>query len=204
MFIADNSIVAFKKDIARLNQIDSTAQALSMATYNQLSSNSGDKDYSLFGRKLEKQVKNLEMIEKDVIAELKRIDIRIRHYEDKHNGSKAEIDLRNYKGTLIKTRIDIVKTIIDTEAKIEKGRIDIIKVSSDVMNQNTPMSRRISTPDNFMSSIFSKSGPQNVDPISIPEPSMSYLEQPAESTIESINVKNPTPVPITINQKEHL
>ena len=64
MFIADNSIVAFKKDIARMNQIDSTAQALSMATYNQLSSNSGDKDYSLFGRKLEKQVKNLEMIEK--------------------------------------------------------------------------------------------------------------------------------------------
>ena len=204
MFIADNSIHAFKKDIARIHQIDSTAQALSMATYNQLSTYSGDKDYSLFGRKLEKQVKNLEMIEKDVIAELKRIDIRIRHYEDKHNGSKAEIDLRNYKGTLIKTRIDIVKTIIDTEAKIEKGRIDIIKVSSDVVNQVTPNPDRISTPDSFMANMFSKSNFQNIDPIAITTPKTVYLEQPNNSTIETMAVKSPVQEPITINQKEHL
>ena len=58
MFIADNSIYAFKKDIARLGQIDSTAQALSMATYAQTSNGYGvDNDYSLFGRKLEKQIR---------------------------------------------------------------------------------------------------------------------------------------------------
>ena len=205
MFIADNSIYAFKKDIARLGQIDSTAQALSMATYAQTSNGYGvEKDYSLFGRKLEKQIRNLESLQKDVTAELKKLDSRIRYYEDKHNGMKAEIDLKNYKGSLIKTQIDIIKSIIDTEVKIEKGRIDIIKVSSDVVNQNTPgTGNKISTPDNFMASMFSPGSSVNNDPMGI-TPRNVMLAEPVPY-IETIPQPQPiAPQPVVINQKEYL
>lgn len=206
MFIADNSVHAFEKDMRRISQIDSTAQALSMSTYAQVSNGYGvDRDYSLFGRKLEKQIKNLESLQKDVTAELKKLDNRIRYYEDKHNGSKAEIDLKNYKGTLLKTQIDIIKTIIDTEVKIEKGRLDIIKVSSDVINQNTQgTGNKISTPDNFMANMFSPGMAVNNDPMSITS-NQSMLAEPI-SHVETVSIpKQPVmPEPIMINQKEHL
>lgn len=206
MFIADNSVHAFEKDMRRISQIDSTAQALSMSTYAQVSNGYGvDRDYSLFGRKLEKQIKNLESLQKDVTAELKKLDNRIRYYEDKHNGSKAEIDLKNYKGTLLKTQIDIIKTIIDTEVKIEKGRLDIIKVSSDVINQNTQgTGNKISTPDNFMANMFSPGMAVNNDPMSITS-NHSMLAEPI-SHVETVSIpKQPVmPEPIMINQKEHL
>lgn len=206
MFIADNSVHAFEKDMRRISQIDSTAQALSMSTYAQVSNGYGvDKDYSLFGRKLEKQIKNLESLQKDVTAELKKLDNRIRYYEDKHNGSKAEIDLKNYKGTLLKTQIDIIKTIIDTEVKIEKGRLDIIKVSSDVINQNTPgTGNKISTPDNFMANMFSPGVAVNNDPMSITS-NQAMLAGPV-SHIETVSIpKQPVmPEPVMINQKEYL
>ena len=206
MFIADNSVHAFEKDMRRISQIDSTAQALSMSTYAQVSNGYGvDRDYSLFGRKLEKQIKNLESLQKDVTAELKKLDNRIRYYEDKHNGSKAEIDLKNYKGTLLKTQIDIIKTIIDTEVKIEKGRLDIIKVSSDVINQNTQVTgNKISTPDNFMANMFSPGMTVNNDPMSITS-NQSMLAEPI-SHVETVSIpKQPVmPEPIMINQKEHL
>ena len=206
MFIADNSVHAFEKDMRRISQIDSTAQALSMSTYAQVSNGYGvDRDYSLFGRKLEKQIKNLESLQKDVTAELKKLDNRIRYYEDKHNGSKAEIDLKNYKGTLLKTQIDIIKTIIDTEVKIEKGRLDIIKVSSDVINQNTQgTGNKISTPDNFMANMFSPGMTVNNDPMSITS-NQSMLAEPI-SHVETVSIpKQPVmPEPIMINQKEHL
>lgn len=206
MFIADNSVHAFEKDMRRISQIDSTAQALSMSTYAQVSNGYGvDRDYSLFGRKLEKQIKNLESLQKDVTAELKKLDNRIRYYEDKHNGSKAEIDLKNYKGTLLKTQIDIIKTIIDTEVKIEKGRLDIIKVSSDVINQNTQgTGNKISTPDNFMANMFSPGVAVNNDPMSITS-NQSMLAEPI-SHVETVSIpKQPVmPEPIMINQKEHL
>ena len=206
MFIADNSVHAFEKDMRRISQIDSTAQALSMSTYAQVSNGYGvDRDYSLFGRKLEKQIKNLESLQKDVTAELKKLDNRIRYYEDKHNGSKAEIDFKNYKGTLLKTQIDIIKTIIDTEVKIEKGRLDIIKVSSDVINQNTQgTGNKISTPDNFMANMFSPGMTVNNDPMSITS-NQSMLAEPI-SHVETVSIpKQPVmPEPIMINQKEHL
>jgi hypothetical protein len=117
---------------------------------------------------------------------------------------KAEIDLKNYKGSLIKTQIDIIKSIIDTEVKIEKGRIDIIKVSSDVVNQNTPgTGNKISTPDNFMASMFSPGSSVNNDPMGI-TPRNEMLAEPVPY-IETIPQPQPiAPQPVVINQKEYL
>ena len=146
----------------------------------------------------------MESLQKDVTAELKKLDSRIRYYEDKHNGMKAEIDLKNYKGSLIKTQIDIIKSIIDTEVKIEKGRLDIIKVSSDVVNQNTPgTGNKISTPDNFMASMFSPGSSVNNDPMGI-TPRNEMLAEPVPY-IETIPQPQPiAPQPVVINQKEYL
>lgn len=119
--------------------------------------------YSMYGKKVEKQIRNLTKLGDEVLNELREAKKRIKQLADSGKATKTEVDLRSGTYSLYKTYVDISKTIVDFETRKEKQKMDEAKfirdselaqlkmtgtVSSDSMD-------KISSTGNYMNNIFS-------------------------------------------------
>ena len=121
--------------------------------------------YSMYGKKVEKQIRNLTKLGDEVLNELREAKKRIKQLADGGKATKTEVDLRSGTYSLYKTYVDISKTIVDFESKKEKQKMDEAKFIRDgelaqlklngagVSNINNM--EKISSTGNYMNSIFS-------------------------------------------------
>lgn len=121
--------------------------------------------YSMYGKKVEKQIRNLTKLGDEVLNELREAKKRIKQLADGGKATKTEVDLRSGTYSLYKTYVDISKTIVDFESKKEKQKMDEAKFIRDgelaqlklngagVSNVNNM--EKISSTGNYMNSIFS-------------------------------------------------
>ena len=121
--------------------------------------------YSMYGKKVEKQIRNLTKLGDEVLNELREAKKRIKQLADGGKATKTEVDLRSGTYSLYKTYVDISKTIVDFESKKEKQKMDEAKFIRDgelaqlklngagISNVNNM--EKISSTGNYMNSIFS-------------------------------------------------
>lgn len=121
--------------------------------------------YSMYGKKVEKQIRNLTKLGDEVLNELREAKKRIKQLADGGKATKTEVDLRSGTYSLYKTYVDISKTIVEFESKKEKQKMDEAKFIRDgelaqlklngagVSNVNNM--EKISSTGNYMNSIFS-------------------------------------------------
>lgn len=121
--------------------------------------------YSMYGKKVEKQIRNLTKLGDEVLNELREAKKRIKQLADGGKATKTEVDLRSGTYSLYKTYVDISKTIVDFESRKEKQKMDEAKFIRDgelaqlklsgagVSNVNNM--EKISSTGNYMNSIFS-------------------------------------------------
>ena len=121
--------------------------------------------YSMYGKKVEKQIRNLTKLGDEVLNELREAKKRIKQLADGGKATKTEVDLRSGTYSLYKTYVDISKTIVDFESRKEKQKMDEakfirdgelaqLKLSGAGVQSNGNMDQ-ISTTGNYMNSIFS-------------------------------------------------
>ena len=121
--------------------------------------------YSMYGKKVEKQIRNLTKLGDEVLNELREAKKRIKQLADGGKATKTEVDLRSGTYSLYKTYVDISKTIVDFESRKEKQKMDEAKFIRDgelaqlklsgAGLQNTNNMDQISTTGNYMNNIFS-------------------------------------------------
>ena len=148
-----------------INQ-EANAQANSFYSFIPFSNDNSSTEYSQYGKKLEKRIKNLNKLHDEIYNEIRDVGNRIRDLAQSGKATKTEVDLRTSKYSLFKSLIDVEKTVADLESKKEKGRMDDIKFNKDLELANLKiqagggniahqMEDRISTNDSYMNSLFS-------------------------------------------------
>lgn len=164
-----NDLFGYDKDtfnrMKYINQ-EANAQANSFYSFIPFSNDNSSTEYSQYGKKLEKRIKNLNKLHDEIYNEIRDVGNRIRDLAQSGKATKTEVDLRTSKYSLFKSLIDVEKTVADLESKKEKGRMDDIKFNKDLELANLKiqagggniahqMEDRISTNDSYMNSLFS-------------------------------------------------
>lgn len=164
-----NDLFGYDKDtfnrMKYINQ-EANAQANSFYSFIPFSNDNSSTEYSQYGKKLEKRIKNLNKLHDEIYNEIRDVGNRIRDLAQSGKATKTEVDLRTSKYSLFKSLIDVEKTVADLESKKEKGRMDDIKFNKDLELANLKIQAgggnvahqledRISTNDSYMNSLFS-------------------------------------------------
>lgn len=195
-----NDIFGYDQDtFNRLKYINQEANNYANSFYSFIPfSNDNTNEYSQYGKKLEKRIKNLNKLHDEIYNEIREVGNRIRDLVQSGKATKTEVDLRTSKYSLFKSLIDVEKTVADLESKKEKGRMDDIKFNKDLELTNLKiqagggniahqMEDRISTNDNYMNSLFS-GGVDKFINTNMSAPAYRP-QQPGESNIPSTNAK---------------
>ena len=195
-----NDIFGYDKDtFNRMKYINQEANAQANSFYSFIPlSNDSSNEYSQYGKKLEKRIKNLNKLHDEIYNEIREVGTRIRDLAQSGKATKTEVDLRTSKYSLFKSLIDVEKTVADLESKKEKGRMDDIKFNKDLELANLKiqagggnvahqMEDRISTNDSYMNSLFS-GGVDKFINTNMSAPSYRP-QQPGESRIPTTNAQ---------------
>ena len=172
MFAIEDTFGYENNIFEKMKYIDQESRKYSSHYINNLPLNQGEelnsRSFSLYGKKIAKQVNNLNKIHSEIVNEIRDVGKRIKELASSGKATKTEVDLRTSKYGLYKTLIDLSKTVADLEGKIEKGRMDDIKFIKDIELARVKLmsggvgngtleleSGKISTNDNYMNNIFS-------------------------------------------------
>lgn len=173
MFVVEDTFGYENNIFNKMKYIDQQAQRYATHYISTPYSDSGDetnsKSFSLYGKKIAKQVNNLNKIHTEIVNEIRDVSKRIKELAGSGKATKTEVDLRTGKYTLYKTLIDLNKTVADLEGKIEKGRMDDLKFLKDMELARAKMlaggaagngglnnveTNKFSTVDNYMNNLF--------------------------------------------------
>ena len=117
-------VYGYEKDVFQhMRDIEGVAQALSTANYGTFKVlDNNERSYSLYGKALEKEIKNLDLIQKDIDADIRSIQSRIKDFRNSgmRNG-KLEVDLTVAKQSYFKMQVDIIKAKVDIFSKARYG-----------------------------------------------------------------------------------
>lgn len=172
MFAIEDTFGYENNIFEKMKYIDQESRKYSSHYINNLPLNQGEeinsRSFSLYGKKIAKQVNNLNKIHSEIVNEIRDVGKRIKELASSGKATKTEVELRTSKYGLYKTLIDLSKTVADLEGKIEKGRMDDIKFIKDIELARVKLmsggtgngtleleSGKISTNDNYMNNIFS-------------------------------------------------
>ena len=212
-------VYGYEKDVGQhMRNIEGVAQALSTANYGTFKVlDNSERSYSLYGKALEKEIKNLDLIQKDIDADIRSIQSRIKDFRNSgmRNG-KLEVDLTVAKQSYFKMQVDIIKAKVDIFSKAEKNKQEMLKLATDVTNNNTPGTGAIRTDaEGFMNYALNRQHNSNImnggfypqQPQPMPQ---TMVRQPMIQTqvVEAIDVPTVQPNPISdviqLSQKEEL
>lgn len=204
MFYVD--MFNYEQDVFnKLKNIDLHAQQVSSNYYSFIPfSDDTSREYSLYGSKLEKRIKNLNRMNESISNDIRDISKRIKDIASSGKPSKTEGEFRNIKASLYKIQLDIEKTTADLEGKKEKGRMDDIKFNRemDMLDAkiaasgglpNSPMGDHISTTDKFMANTMSGGVDSFIKNRSNPFSSLGNTTPPAVMSTGNIDTSNVTP-----------
>lgn len=213
-------VYGYEKDVFQhLRDIEGVAQALSTANYGTFKVlDNNERSYSLYGKALEKEIKNLDLIQKDIDADIRSIQGRIKEFRNSgmRNG-KLEVDLTVAKQSYFKMQVDIIKAKVDIFSKAEKNKQEMLKLATDVTNNNTPGTGAIRTDaEGFMNYALNRQHTPNnimnggVYPQPVQPTPQAIVRQPMIQTqvVEAIDVPTVQPNPVSdviqLSQKEEL
>lgn len=83
---------------------------------------------SLYGKAMAKTIRMTENLYKDYDTELKIINETIARLKSSPKNIKYEMEARNLKLNILKSKLDVIKTIVDCNTKVKKSSEDDIKL----------------------------------------------------------------------------
>ena len=163
------------------------------------------KDFSLYGKKMEKALRMATDLYREYEVELKRVNERIKTFANNPKYMKYEMEATNIKNSLLNGKLNVIKQLMDAHSKVKKAQEDDLKLQKDLFGKDNGMggdflSNAVSNSDTYLNKILADGTStflnhnQQIDDFTI---------QPMRvNTIEELPQPDNTPSIIDIAEKE--